>query len=284
MCLAMRTATFGPTRVTVSIVGQGTWNIEQTSEKDAVAALQAGIAAGMTHIDTAELYGDGSAERIVARAIAGRRDEVFVVSKVLPSNASYRGTLAACESSLARLGTDHLDVYLLHWRGGFPLAETLRAFEELKKLGKINAYGVSNFDVDDLEEALAITGPGRIACNQVLYHLAERSIEHTVIPWCRKQGVAVVAYSPFGSGRFPSAASPGGKVLARIAKKRGVSAYQVALAFLVEQGRVFTIPKGVRLEHVRENAAAGDLELDATDLRALDAAFPAKRRNRLAMI
>jgi diketogulonate reductase-like aldo/keto reductase len=280
----MRAASFGPTGIAVSIVGQGTWNIEQTSERSAVAALQAGIAAGMTHIDTAELYGEGRAERIVGRAIAGRRDEVFVVSKVLPTNASYRGTLAACERSLAHLGTDYLDVYLLHWRGSFPLEETFRAFEELKKTGKIKAYGVSNFDVDDLEEALAITGPGRIACNQVLYHLAERSIEHTVIPWCGKHGVAVVAYSPFGSGRFPSATSAGGKLLARIAGERGISAYQVALAFLIEQGRAFAIPKGVRLEHVRENAAAGDLELDAAERRALDAAFPAKRRSRLATI
>jgi diketogulonate reductase-like aldo/keto reductase len=280
----MRAASFGPTGIAVSIVGQGTWNIEQTSERSAVAALQAGIAAGMTHIDTAELYGEGRAERIVGRAIAGRRDEVFVVSKVLPTNASYRGTLAACERTLAHLGTDYLDVYLLHWRGSFPLEETFRAFEELKKTGKIKAYGVSNFDVDDLEEALAITGPGRIACNQVLYHLAERSIEHTVIPWCGKHGVAVVAYSPFGSGRFPSATSAGGKLLARIAGQRGISAYQVALAFLIEQGRAFAIPKGVRLEHVRENAAAGDLELDAAERRALDAAFPAKRRSRLATI
>ena len=238
----------------------------------------------MTHIDTAELYGDGRAERLVARAIAGRRDAVFLVSKVLPSNASYRGTLEACEASLARLGTDYLDVYLLHWRGGVPLAETFRAFEELRGAGKIKAYGVSNFDVDDLEEALAITGAGRIACNQVLYHLEERSIEHTVIPWCRKHGVAVVAYSPFGSGRFPAATSAGGKTLARIAADRGTSAYQVALAFLIQQGQAFAIPKAARLEHVRDNASAGDLDLDAAEMAALDAAFPAKRRRGLAMI
>jgi len=280
----MRTATFGPTRAAVSIVGQGTWNLEQTNEKDAVAALQAGITAGMTHIDTAELYGDGRAEQIVGRAIAGRRDKVFVVSKVLPSNASYRGTLEACERSLRHLGTDHLDVYLLHWRGSFPLAETFRAFEELEAAGKIKAYGVSNFDVGDLEEALEITGKDRIACNQVLYHLGERSIEHTVIPWCREHGVAVVAYSPFGSGRFPSATSAGAKVLARIAADRGVSAYQAALAFLIKQSEAFAIPKAARIEHARDNAAAAELELDAAEMNALDAAFPAKRRRGLAMI
>lgn len=280
----MRSATFGPTHSTVSLVGQGTWNLEQTNEKEAVAALQAGIAAGMTHIDTAELYGDGRAERLVARAIAGCRDDVFLVSKVLPSNASYRGTLEACERSLKRLSTEYLDVYLLHWRGSFPLEQTFRAFEELRAAGKIKAYGVSNFDVDDLEEALAITGAGRIACNQVLYHLEERSIEHTVIPWCRQHGVAVVAYSPFGSGRFPSAASAGGKVLARIAEEHELDPYQVALAFLIKQGQAFAIPKAARLEHVRGNAAAGDLELDATAMSALDAAFPAKRRRSLAMI
>jgi diketogulonate reductase-like aldo/keto reductase len=280
----MRTATFGPLGTDVSLVGQGTWNLERTREKDAVAVLQAGIAAGMTHVDTAELYGDGRAEGIVARAIAGRRDQVFLVSKVLPTNASYRGTLEACDRSLARLGTDYLDVYLLHWRGSFPLADTFRAFEKLHADGKIKAFGVSNFDVDDLEEALAITGPGRIACNQVLYHLEERSIEHAVIPWCRQHGVAVVAYSPFGSGRFPSADGAPGKVLAEIAKKRGISAHQAALAFLIEQGQVFAIPKAAQPDHARDNAAAGDLELGFAEMNALDAAFPAKRRRRLAMI
>jgi diketogulonate reductase-like aldo/keto reductase len=271
-------------RADVSLVGQGTWNLERTREKDAVAALQAGIAAGMTHIDTAELYGDGRAESFVARAIAGRRQQVFLVSKVLPSNASYRGTLEACEHSLARLGTDYMDVYLLHWRGSFPLADTFRAFDKLQLDGKIRAYGVSNFDVDDLDEALAITGPGHIACNQVLYHLEERSIEHAVIPWCRQHDVAVVAYSPFGSGQFPSADSAGGKVLAKIAKSREVSTYQAALAFLMARGRVFAIPKAAQHAHVRDNAAAGDLELDSADMNALDAAFPARRRRRLAMI
>jgi diketogulonate reductase-like aldo/keto reductase len=280
----MRTALFGSKRIDVPVVGQGTWNLERADEKTAVAALQAGIAAGMTHIDTAELYGGGRAERIVARAIAGRRDEVFVVSKVLPSNAAYEDTLHACERTLERLGTDYLDVYLLHWRGDVPLAETFRAFETLERTGKIKAYGVSNFDVDDLEEALAITGEGRIACNQVLYHLLERSIEYALIPWCRNHDVAVVAYSPFGSGSFPALQRGGGQALAEIATQRSLSAYQVALAFLIKQGNVFAIPKAGSVGHVLENAAAGDVELSAAEMHALDAAFPAKRRRRLAMI
>ena len=280
----MRTALFGSKRIDVPVVGQGTWNLERADEKTAVAALQAGIAAGMTHIDTAELYGGGRAERIVARAIAGRRDEVFVVSKVLPSNAAYEDTLHACERTLERLGTDYLDVYLLHWRGDVPLAETFRAFETLERTGKIKAYGVSNFDVHDLEEALAITGEGRIACNQVLYHLLERSIEYALIPWCRNHDVAVVAYSPFGSGSLPALQRGGGQALAEIATQRSLSAYQVALAFLIKQGNVFAIPKAGSVGHVLKNAAAGDVELSAAEMHALDAAFPAKRRRRLAMI
>ena len=279
----MRTAPFGPRRAPVPVVGQGTWNLEQTAESDAVRALETGIAAGLTHIDTAELYGSGRAERIVGRAIAGRRDEIFLVSKVLPSNASYEKTLQACDRTLERLGTDRLDIYLLHWRGGVPLEETFRAFEALEKAGKIRAYGVSNFDVDDLEEAVAIVGAERIACNQVLYHLAERSIEHEVLPWCRRRGIAVVAYSPFGSGAFPSAASAGGKVLAAVAAKRGISAHQAALAFLLNQG-VFAIPKAAQPKHVRENAAAAAIELAPEELREIDAGFPAKRRRRLAML
>jgi diketogulonate reductase-like aldo/keto reductase len=280
----MRTAPFGPRRIDVPLVGQGTWNLERADEKAAVAALQAGIAAGMTHIDTAELYGGGRAERIIARAIAGRRDEVFVVSKVLPSNAAYEDTIKACERSLERLGTDYLDVYLLHWRGSVPLAETFRAFETLERAGKIKAYGVSNFDVDDLEEALAITAAGRIVCNQVLYHLLERSIEYALLPWCRSHDITVVAYSPFGSGSFPAPQCGGGETLAEIATRRSASAHQVALAFLMQQGNVFAIPKAASLSHVLENAAAGDIELSAAEMHALDAAFPAKRRRRLAMI
>ena len=178
------------------MLGQGTWNMERDDRAAAVAALRAGIDAGMTHIDTAEMYGNGRVEELVAEAIAGRRDEVFLVSKVLPNNASCKGVLRACEASLRRLGTDRLDVYLLHWRWRHPLEGTIEAFEKLVNDGKIRAWGVSNFDVDDLEEALAIAGPGRIACNQVLYHLGERAIEHAVLPWCREHEVAVVRVQP----------------------------------------------------------------------------------------
>ena len=185
----------------VSVIGQGTWQLDGRNDAGAIAALRRGLDLGMTHIDTAEMYGD--AEPLVAEAIDGRRDEVFLVSKVLPSNASRAGTIKACERSLSRLRTDRLDCYLLHWRGSYPLEETFGAFEELVKAGKILSWGVSNFDADDLDEALDIVGEGKIACNQVLYHLQERAIEHAVIPWCEKHEVAVVAYSPFGQGRFP---------------------------------------------------------------------------------
>ena len=250
-----------------------------------MAALQRGIERGMTHIDTAEMYGDGAAEQLVGEAIAGRRDAVFLVSKVLPHNASRQGTVAACERSLRALGTDRLDVYLLHWRGPHPLAETFAAFERLQQDGKIRAWGVSNFDVDDLDEALAVAGPGRIACNQVLCHLGERAIEHAVIPWCRQHGVAVVAYSPFGHDAFPKATSPGGRVLAEVAAAHGATARQVALAFLLRQPGVFTIPKASRAAHTEDNAGAGALVLSAADITRIDAAFPrGTRPDHLPMI
>ena len=215
----MRT-TFSETRnAEVGLIGQGTWYIEHGDRREAVAALRRGLDLGMNHIDTAEMYGDGAAEAVVGEAIAGRRDEVFLVSKVLPHNASRAGTLAACERSLRHLETDRLDCYLLHWRGRHPLAETIGAFAELIRAGKILSWGVSNFDTDDLDEALAaakaVAGAGAIACNQVLYHLGERHIEHAVIPWCETHGVAVTGYSPFGHDDFPSPRSAGGRVLAR---------------------------------------------------------------------
>jgi len=280
----MRYRQFGSLDVRVPVVGQGTWFLERAPERDAIGALTAGIDVGMTHIDTAELYGNGQVEKIVGKAIAGRREGLFLVSKVLPSNASYEGTIAACERSLKRLGTDHLDVYLLHWPGSHPLQDTFAAFERLREQGKIGAFGVSNFDVEDLEAALEIAGNRTIACNQVLYHLDERSIEHRVVPWCEDHDVAIVAYSPFGSGSFPSALSNGGKVLARIAEARGVSPYQIALAFLMQRGGAFVIPKAVTIEHVHENAAAADIALDDSEILALDAVFPARRRRTLAMI
>jgi diketogulonate reductase-like aldo/keto reductase len=268
----MKHKKFGATGRDVSVVGQGTWYLDRGDRKQAVAALRRGIDLGMTHIDTAEMYGD--AELVIAEAIAGRRDETYLVSKVLPSNASRRGTITACERSLSRLKTDRLDCYLLHWRGSYPLAETVDAFEQLVGAGKIRSWGVSNFDVDDLDELLDVAGRGKIACNQVLYHLHERAIEHAVIPWCAKHGVAVVAYSPFGHNDFPKTGSKGGEMLQTIAKRHGATARQVALAFLARETNVFTIPKASSAEHAAENAAAGDLALSADDIAALDKAFP----------
>src|SRR3954463_2715893 len=253
----MNTKPFGKTGASVSVIGQGTWYLAHGDRKRAIAALQRGLDLGMTHIDTAEMYGD--AELVIADAIAGRRDEVFLVSKVLPSNASRGGTITACERSLQRLKTDRLDCYLLHWRGSYPLEDTVAAFEELVKDGKIKSWGVSNFDADDLDEMLDAAGEGRIACNQVLYHLKERAIEHAVIPWCEQHGVAVVAYSPFGHNDFPSPRSKGGEVLQAIADAHKATTRQVALAFLTRAPSVIAIPKASSAEHAADNAAARDL-------------------------
>jgi diketogulonate reductase-like aldo/keto reductase len=263
---------FGSSGVNVPVIGQGTWYIDRGDRTRAVAALRRGIDLGMSHIDTAEMYGD--AELVIAEAMAGRRDDLFLVSKVLPSNASRRGTITACERSLARLKTDRLDCYLLHWRGSYPLAETVAAFEELVHAGKIRSWGVSNFDSDDLEELLEIAGEGRIACNQVLYHLQERAIEHAVIQWCHAHGVAVVAYSPFGHDDFPSPQSKAGQLLRGIADAHGASPRQVALGFLTCDASVFAIPKASSAEHAADNAAAGGLTLSKDELAALDKAFP----------
>jgi diketogulonate reductase-like aldo/keto reductase len=274
----MRVQSFGNNGRQVSVIGQGTWYIDRGDRKSAVAALRRGIDLGMTHIDTAEMYGD--AEPVVAEAIAGRRDDIFLVSKVLPSNASRRGAVTACERSLARLKTDRLDCYLLHWRGAYPLAETVAAFEELVSAGKIRSWGVSNFDADDLGEMLAVAGRGKIACNQVLYHLSERAIEHAVIPWCERHGVAVVAYSPFGHNDFPQPRSKAGRVLQAMAEAHGASVRQVALAFLTRAPSVFAIPKASTPEHAADNAAAGKLMLGKDDIAALDDAFPRGPRPR----
>ena len=273
----MRRRPFGWTGVQVPVVGQGTWYMERDGRARAVAALRAGLEAGMTHIDTAEMYGNGRVEEIVGEAIGDRRREVFLVSKVLPHNASFAGVLRACEGSLRRLRTDHLDVYLLHWPGSHPLEETIRAFERLVEEGKIRFWGVSNFDAGELDEALGIAGPRRLACNQVFYHLKERAIEHAVIPWCEVHTTAVAGYSPFGSGSFPSPASAGGRVLQEIAAARGATPHQVALAFLLRRDAVFTIPKSSTVEHVRENAAASDLELSTDEIRRIEEAFPLGR-------
>jgi diketogulonate reductase-like aldo/keto reductase len=274
----MRQRKFGSNGPQVSVIGQGTWYIDSGDRKTAVAALRRGIDLGMTHIDTAEMYGD--AELVVGDAIAGRRDEVFLVSKVLPSNASLRGTIMACERSLARLNTDRLDCYLLHWRGSYPLEETVAAFEQLVSAGKIRSWGVSNFDTDDLDELLEIAGEGKIACNQLLYHLRERAIEHAIIPWCEQHGAAVVAYSPFGHNDFPQPRSKEGQVLQAIAEKHGATPRLVALSFLTRRPSVFAIPKASTPEHAAENAGAGDLELGSDEIAAIDKAFPRGARPR----
>jgi diketogulonate reductase-like aldo/keto reductase len=268
----LRQEKFGRNGPDVSVIGQGTWYIDRGDRNGAIAALRRGIELGMTHIDTAEMYGD--AELVIAEAIAGRRDDVFLVSKVLPSNASRRGAITACERSLKRLKTDRLDCYLLHWRGSYALSETVTAFDELVRAGKIRSWGVSNFDVDDLDELLSVAGEGKIACNQVLYHLQQRAIEHTVIPWCERHGVAVVGYSPFGHNDFPSPRSKAGDLLETIARAHGATARQVALAFLTRAPFVFTIPKAAAPEHAADNAAAGALTLGESEIAALDKAFP----------
>jgi diketogulonate reductase-like aldo/keto reductase len=263
---------FGSAGPEVSVIGQGTWYIDHGDRATALAALRRGIDGGMTHIDTAEMYGD--AELVVAEAIAGRRDDIFLVSKVLPSNASRRGTITACERSLKRLKTDWLDCYLLHWRGSVPLAETAAAFDELVRAGKIRSWGVSNFDTDDLEEMLDAAGEGRIACNQVLYHLQERAIEHAVLPWCEQHGVAVVAYSPFGHNDFPSPRGKQGQVLQAVAEAHRATPRQVALSFLTRRPSLLAIPKAAAPDHAADNAAAGGLMLSDEEIAAIDQAFP----------
>jgi diketogulonate reductase-like aldo/keto reductase len=259
----------------VATIGQGSWRLEQSSEVEAIAALRQGLDLGLTHIDTAEMYGSGAAERLIGRAIAGRREQVFLVSKVLPGNASLRGTIDACESSLQRLGTDYLDCYLLHWRGSVPLADTIAAFDRLQRDGKIRSWGVSNFDAADLDEVEALAGKGHPACNQVLYHLRERAIEHAVIPWCEQRGVAVVAYTPFGqSDAAYSRKSEGGRVLQTIAGAHGATPRQVALSFLLRHRTSFAIPKAVKPEHLIENAGAARVVLTGEDIATIEAAFP----------
>jgi diketogulonate reductase-like aldo/keto reductase len=274
----MEKRSFGSTGRDLPVIGQGTWQMRAQERRAAVAALQRGIDLGMTHIDTAEMY--TGAEEIIAEAIAGRREAVYVVSKVLPQNASRRKTIAACEGSLSRLGIEQLDCYLLHWRGRHPLEETIAAFDDLERQGKIRSWGVSNFDVSDLDEVVAIAGEGRLACNQVLYHLKERAIEHAVLPWCEKHGVALVGYSPFGHGSFPGPESPEGRVLHAIAKAHHATPRQVLLAFLVRRTPLFAIPKASRVEHTAENAGAGGLRLTEEDIAHIEEVFPLGPRPR----
>lgn len=270
----MKQHPWGSTPYQVSVIGQGSWFIEQAERGAAIRALRTGLDLGMNHIDTAEMYGDGEAERIVGEAIAGRRKEAFLVSKVLPQNASRAGTRTACEQSLARLKTDRLECYLLHWRGPYPLEETLAGFEDLRRAGLILSWGVSNFDVHDLEELRTLPGGAECACNQVLYNLEERAIEHAVLPWCVRQRISLTAYSPFGHSRFPALRSARGRVLAQIAAAHGATPRQVALAFLTRGPGVVAIPKAASSAHAQENAAAGELQLSESEIRSIDAAFP----------
>ena len=269
---------FGRTGRSVPTIGLGTWNMEQNA-KPAKDAVRRAVELGLLHIDTAELYGRGKVETLLGEALAGLRDRVFLASKVLPSNATHDGVVRACEDSLRRLKTDRLDLYLLHWESHVPIADTIAGFEELVRAGKVLAWGVSNFDESQLAEAEA-AAPGRMACNQVLYHLKERAIEHAVLPWCREHEVALVAYSPFGSGDFPSPGSAGGRVLAEVAARHDATPRQVALAFLVREAPLFTIPKASIVAHVEEIAGAVGLELTEQDARDVDRAFALGRRPR----
>ncbi|WP_300300697.1 aldo/keto reductase [Ferrovibrio sp.] len=258
----------------VPALGQGTWAMAERPARRAaeIAALRLGLDLGLSLIDTAEMYADGAAESLVAEAIAGRRDEVFLVSKVLPQNATRRGTLAACERSLKRLRTDRIDLYLLHWRGSAPLAETLAAFAELRRAGKIRHWGVSNLDINDMAELAGHAGGEACATNQLLYNLMRRGIEHDLLPWCRQRRMPVMAYSPIEQGRLLKH-----KSLAAIAARHGASPARVALAWLLRQDGVIAIPKAGSVEHVRENRATLDVTLSPQDLAELDHAFPPPR-------
>ena len=260
-----------PSGQVIPILGMGTWRMGESAKRreQEIAALRHGLDLGVTLIDTAEMYGEGGAESVIAEAIASRRSSVFLVSKVYPHNASRQGAIAACERSLQRLKTDYLDLYLLHWRGSIPVSETLEAFQTLKQAGKIRDYGVSNFDAGDLQKAVKLPGGEAIAINQVLYNLMRRGIEWDLLPWCRQHNIPIMAYSPVEQGRLLR-----NRQLQAIAREKGASPAQVAIAWLLHQENVIVIPKSSTIEHVEENRAALDLQLSPDDLRALNAAFP----------
>jgi diketogulonate reductase-like aldo/keto reductase len=256
----------------IPALGLGTWFMAEdpAQRKTERAALERGLDLGLTLVDTAELYAGGAAEELVGEAIGGRRDEVFLVSKVLPTNASHAGTIAACEGSLRRLGTDRIDLYLLHWRGAFPLEETVEAFHELVEAGKIRYWGVSNFDVPDMEELLAVSDGSHVQVDQVLYNLSRRGIEVDLLPWCRARGISVMAYSPIEQGRLLR----DNPALSSVAERHGATPAQIALAWVLRLDGVNAIPKAGTPAHVEENRVALDLRLTGEDLAELDGAFP----------
>ena len=259
----------------IPILGQGTWRMgEDSSQKDAeIAALRLGLDMGMTLIDTAEMYGEGGAEEVVGEAIANRREEVYLVSKVYPHNASRKGAVEACERSLKRLKTDRIDLYLLHWRSSIPLSETLEAFESLKEAGKIQDYGVSNFDADDMKKAINLPNGKQIATNQVLYNLARRGIEWDLLPWCRQHNIPIMAYSPIEQKGILNNSQ-----LKSVASRHNATPAQIGLAWLLQQQGIIAIPKASNPEHVKENSAALDIQLTQEDLTQLDRAFPPPNR------
>ena len=272
----MRTVSL-PSGESVPALGQGTWMMAERKSRraDEMAALRLGVDLGLTLIDTAEMYGDGAAETLIAEAVGGAREKLFLVSKVLPENASRAGTVAACERSLKRLKTDRIDLYLLHWRGPYGLAETLAGFEALMKAGKIRHWGVSNFDTRDMEEVLALAGGGTCATNQILYNVKRRGPEYDLIPLLTEHRIPLMAYSPLEQTRLPVK-----NALARVGKKHDATPFQVALAWLLRRGDTMVIPKSGNVEHVRQNHAALNVTLDNDDLAAIDAEFtpPGKKR------
>lgn len=278
---------FGSTGEMLPVIGQGTWDLPEggARRKEAIAAIRRGIALGMTHLDTAEMYGSGCVEEVLGEAIVKLpRRKLFITSKVLPNNATFEGTIVACERSLLRLKTEYLDLYLLHWPGEHPLERTMAALERLVAQGKTRFVGVSNFDADEMLEAASYLRSVPLACNQVLYHLRERGIEHRVLRAARAANIALVAYTPFGRGGFPREATNPDGVLGRIALEYGTNARAVILAFLTREPEVFTIPKASSIAHVEENARGGCVRLEDEDVAAIDAAFPVGRNGPLAML
>lgn len=269
----MKTYAFGNSNSMVSRIGQGTWNLHRASIRSRVKAIHRGIELGLTHIDTAEMYGSGRVEKFLSKALKGRRDDVFLVSKVMPQNASFNDTIEACNRSLKRLRTEVLDCYLLHWHAGPPMAETFSAFEKLVQDGKIRSWGVSNFTVAEMRQAVELVGPGKIACNQVEYNLNNRQPEVQLINWCREQNVSVVAHTPFGARPFPSPTDAGGRVLTEIAKRHACSARAIALAYLLRHDNVFVIPKAAKISHIEDNASAFGVCLSNDDIRSIGQHF-----------